>query len=157
MRLTLQANYAVRTLLYCAANPDKPSKVPEIAATYGISETHLFKVMKILVDNGFIKTLRGRNGGILLAQPVDEMSLGAVIRVAEENFYLSDCFDPGKRDCPLISSCEFNRVLYEALAAFFDVLDNYTIDDIARNRQNLRTLLSLEVPAHPMLEAADLS
>ena len=156
MRLTLQANYAVRTLMYCAANPDKPSKVPEIAATYGISETHLFKVMKVLVDNDFIKTIRGRNGGILLAHPADEISIGAVIRAAEENFHLADCFDPAKRDCPLIDSCSFNRVLSEALQAFFGVLDAYTIADLSADRSQLRMLLSLEIP-RPLMEAAKLS
>lgn len=156
MRLTQQANYAIRALIYCAANPDKPSKVPEIAATYGISETHLFKVMKILVDNNFIKTLRGRNGGIMLARPSDEISIGAVIRAAEENFNLADCFDPTKRDCPLIDSCGFNRVLNEALKAFFDVLDLYTIADLSSDRSQLRMLLSLE-NMHPLMQATELT
>lgn len=156
MRLTQQANYAIRALIYCAANPDKPSKVPEIAATYGISETHLFKVMKILVDNNFIKTLRGRNGGIMLARPPEEISIGAVIRAAEENFHLADCFDPSKRDCPLVNSCSFNRVLNEALKAFFDVLDLYTIADLSTDQSQLRMLLSLE-NMHPLMQAADFS
>ncbi|AXS40948.1 iron-responsive transcriptional regulator RirA [Breoghania sp. L-A4] len=156
MRLTLQANYAVRALMYCTANPDKPSKVPEIAATYGISETHLFKVMKVLVDNGFIKTIRGRNGGILLARPADEISIGEVIRAAEENFNLAECFDPTKRDCPLIDSCKFNRVLNEALQAFFGVLDLYTVADLSGDQGQLRMLLSLEA-MHPMMQAAKLS
>lgn len=156
MRLTQQANYAIRALIYCAANPDKPSKVPEIAATYGISETHLFKVMKILVDNDFIKTLRGRNGGIMLARAADEISIGAVIRAAEENFNLADCFDPTKRECPLVSSCSFNRVLNEALSAFFGVLDTYTIADLGPDQSQIRMLLSLE-NLHPLMQATELS
>ena len=50
MRLTQQTNYAVRALMYCAVNPDKPSKVADIAASFDMSETHLFKIMKVLVD-----------------------------------------------------------------------------------------------------------
>lgn len=72
MRLTQQTNYAVRALMYCAANPDKPSKVAEIAASFSMSETHLFKIMKVLVDADLMKTIRGRNGGIVLPRPKSE-------------------------------------------------------------------------------------
>lgn len=118
MRLTQQTNYAVRTLMYCAANPDRPSKVAEIAASFGMSETHLFKIMKILVDADLIKTLRGRNGGIVLARPADQITLGEVVRVAEESFYLAECFNSGRKDCPILTTCGFNGVLHEALEAF---------------------------------------
>ncbi|MEP3277022.1 MAG: iron-responsive transcriptional regulator RirA [Stappiaceae bacterium] len=144
MRLTQQANYAVRTLMYCAARPpEEISKIPEIARTYGISETHLFKVLKILVDHGYVQTLRGRNGGIRLAYSADRILLGEVIRAAEENFNLAECFDASKQDCPLLNSCTFNRVLNEALVAFFSVLDQYTIADLAEDKDKLQALLNM--------------
>ncbi|MEH0071424.1 MAG: Rrf2 family transcriptional regulator [Pannonibacter phragmitetus] len=143
MRLTQQTNYAVRTLMYCAANPDRPSKVAEIAASFGMSETHLFKIMKILVDADLIKTLRGRNGGIVLARPADKITLGEVVRVAEESFYLAECFNSGRKDCPILTTCGFNGVLHEALEAFMDVLDSKTIEDISENRTDLRQLLNI--------------
>ncbi|SUA99711.1 HTH-type transcriptional repressor NsrR [Pannonibacter phragmitetus] len=143
MRLTQQTNYAVRTLMYCAANPGRPSKVAEIAASFGMSETHLFKIMKILVDADLIKTLRGRNGGIVLARPADQITLGEVVRVAEESFYLAECFNSGRKDCPILTTCGFNGVLHEALEAFMDVLDSKTIEDISENRTDLRQLLNI--------------
>ncbi|CUA94350.1 Rrf2 family transcriptional regulator [Pannonibacter indicus] len=143
MRLTQQTNYAVRTLMYCAANPDRPSKVAEIAASFGMSETHLFKIMKILVDADLIKTLRGRNGGIVLARPANKITLGEVVRVAEESFYLAECFNSGRKDCPILTTCGFNGVLHEALEAFMDVLDSKTIEDISENRTDLRQLLNI--------------
>ena len=82
MRLTQQTNYAVRTLIYCAANPDKPSRVADIAASFEMSETHLFKILKVLVSNGFVRTLRGRNGGLMLARPAEEITCGFGTRTA---------------------------------------------------------------------------
>src|SRR5690606_21314341 len=102
------------------------------------------KIMHVLVENGFIETMRGRNGGIRLARPATEITLGEVVRVAEGSFVLSDCFDIDKRDCPLIDSCGFSRALHEALAAFFAVLDSYTIAEITENRDELVSLLSLD-------------
>ncbi len=129
--------------MYCAANPDRPSKVAEIAASFGMSETHLFKIMKILVDADLIKTLRGRNGGIVLARPANKITLGEVVRVAEESFYLAECFNSGRKDCPILTTCGFNGVLHEALEAFMDVLDSKTIEDISENRTDLRQLLNI--------------
>ncbi|WP_068311896.1 iron-responsive transcriptional regulator RirA [Polycladidibacter hongkongensis] len=144
MRLTQQTNYAVRALMYCAANPDKPSKVADIAAAFTMSETHLFKIMKVLVDADLMKTIRGRNGGIVLPRAATEITVGQVVRATEESFLLAECFDGGKPDCPLVNHCGFNAVLHEALEAFLAVLDKCTIADLAENRMGLRHLLQMD-------------
>ena len=144
MRLTQATNYSVRILLYCAANPDRLSRVADIAASFGMSETHLFKILRVLVDNGFVQTIRGRNGGIALGRPAEEITVGEVVRAAEETFVLADCFDEKGHDCPLTQSCAYNRILREALGAFFEVLDRYTIADVAGERPDLRFLLGIE-------------
>lgn len=153
MRLTQQTNYAVRALMYCAVNADKPSKVADIAASFDMSETHLFKIMKVLVDAGLIKTIRGRNGGVMLAKPASEITVGEVVRAAEESFLLAECFDSGRKDCPLILSCGFNGLLHEALEAFMDVLDTKTIADLAEDRMNIRDLLKID-PTQPLAAAS---
>ena len=103
MRLTRQTNYAIRMLMYCAANPGKLSRVGEIAAAYSVSELFLFKILQPLVVAGFVETIRGRNGGIRLARPASEISLKAVVVVTEESFSLAECFETGAVDCPPVS------------------------------------------------------
>jgi Rrf2 family iron-responsive transcriptional regulator len=155
MRLTQQTSYSIRVLLYCAANTSTNSRIRDIAATYAISELHLFKIMHVLVESGFIETVRGRNGGIKLAKPASEITIGAVVRATESNFFLTDCFDTTNRDCPLVDSCGVNGVLSEALRAFFAVLDSYTIADVSSDRGQLRGLLDMvSEPLHPMLADA---
>ncbi|WP_420415623.1 Rrf2 family transcriptional regulator [Roseibium sp.] len=150
MRLTQQTNYAVRALMYCAVNPDKPSRVAEIAASFEMSETHLFKIMKVLVDANLIKTIRGRNGGVMLARPADQISVGEVVRAAEGSFLLAECFDSGSKDCPLIMSCGFNGLLHEALEAFMEVLDGRSIADLSEDRFGMRTLLNIDPGEQPV-------
>ena len=146
MRLTQQANYSVRILMYCCAKRNEYAKVSEIARIFDISEYHLFKILPILVSNGFIITHRGRNGGIQLAKEPDEINLGQIIRAAEENFHLADCFDEGSYDCPLLSMCDFNHALNDALEAFLAALDKYTLADLTENEGDMRTLLSIKDP-----------
>lgn len=145
MRLTKQTNYAVRMLMYCAANDGKLSRIPEIAKAYGVSELFLFKIIQPLHKAGIMETVRGRNGGVKLGRPAKEITLFDVVRVTEENFAMAECFeDGGDTDCPLVDSCGFNSALREALNAFFAVLAKYTIDDLVRRRSDIFKLLSIE-------------
>jgi Rrf2 family iron-responsive transcriptional regulator len=143
MRLTRQTNYAIRILMYCEANRGRLSHVPEIASAYKVSELFLFKILKPLVENGFIDTVRGRNGGIRLAKPATDISLFDVVRVTEDNFSMAECFESDAVDCPLVDSCGMNAALRQALGAFFDVLAGYSIDDLVKARPNIAMILGI--------------
>ena len=144
MRLTKQTNYAVRILMYCAANSDALSRIPEIAQAYDLSETFLFKILKPISDNGYVESVRGRNGGIRLAKPAEEITLFDIVRITEDNFSMADCFDNGTTNCPLVDACTLNSVWSEALTAFFTVLKNYTIADLIKPSSNINALLGLD-------------
>jgi Rrf2 family iron-responsive transcriptional regulator len=144
MRLTKQTNYAVRILMYCAANSGTLSRVPEIATAYDLSESFLFKILKPIADNGFIESVRGRNGGIRLGRPAEEISLLDIVRITEDNFSMADCFDNGITNCPLVNACTLNSVWNEALSAFFLVLENYTIADLIKPSPNINMLLGID-------------
>lgn len=146
MRLTKQTNYAIRILMYCAANHGKLSQVPEIATAYGLSDVFLFKILKPLTKNGLVESVRGRNGGIRLARDAGEIRLSEVVRVTEDNFEMAECFKDDTINCPLVNSCELNSALREALNAFFAVLDKYTIEDLAMNRFRIDRLLGIDPP-----------
>lgn len=145
MRLTKQTNYAIRIMMYCAANDGKLSQIPEIANAYNLSEAFLFKILKPIVKHGFVESIRGRNGGIRLARPSADIKLSEVVRITEDNFAMADCFDPDGTDCPLLDHCGLNSALKEALDAFFGVLDKYTINDIANNHSRIDELLGLHL------------
>ncbi|MHB0954019.1 MAG: iron-responsive transcriptional regulator RirA [Allorhizobium sp.] len=144
MRLTKQTNYAVRMLMYCAANNDRLSRIPEIAKAYGVSELFLFKILQPLNKAGLVETVRGRNGGVRLGRPADKITLFDVVRVTEDSFAMAECFeDDGEIDCPLVDSCGLNAALRRALNAFFDVLAEYTIDDLVKARPQINFLLGI--------------
>ncbi len=144
MKLTRQSNYAVRALIYCAVNEPGLSRVTDIARAHGISELFLFKLIKPLVENGLIQTVRGRHGGIKLGRPATDITLLDVIRLTEENFAMAECFEGGDISCPLVDNCDVNAALREALGAFFEVLDSKTIADLAGKRRSLRERLGLK-------------
>lgn len=145
MRLTRQTNYAMRILMYCAANDGQLSRIPEIAAAYTVSELFLFKILQPLVEHGLVETVRGRNGGVRLGRQASQISLFDVVRVTEENFAMAECFESDATECPLVDSCALNSALREALNAFFDVLARYSIADLIAARPNVRNLLGIDM------------
>jgi len=144
MRLTRQTNYAIRILMYCAANNGRLSRIPEIAAAYTVSELFLFKILQPLVEAKLVETVRGRNGGVRLGRAATEITLFDVVRVTEESFAMAECFEADGSDCPLIDSCALNAALRKALGAFFEVLESYTIEDLVKERTDVRLLLGIK-------------
>lgn len=152
MRLTKQTNYAIRMLMYCESSGEL-SPVVSIAKFYDLSEQSLLKILQILTKGGFVEAVRGRNGGIRLARPAEEIGLGDVIRATEENFALAECFEEGDVACPLVTNCGLNQALHEALEAFFKVLDGYTLADLTNKKRNLHVLLQLDAAKNLPLES----
>ena len=143
MRLTKQTDYAVRILMFCATNGEL-SRVTQIADFYKISELFLFKILQVLNREGFIETVRGRNGGIRLAKPADQIGLGDIVRAVEDSFDLVACFNDIDESCPLVSTCGMSEALSEALLSFFAVLDKYTLQDCVNKDRNIGVLTRLD-------------
>jgi Rrf2 family nitric oxide-sensitive transcriptional repressor len=144
VRLTQFSNFAIRVLMYAALKGARPSAVPEMARAYGVSYDHLKKAAAELCRLGYLETVRGRAGGFRLAQPPDAIRIGAVVRRTEREVVLVECFDPATNSCPLIRACQLRVALQEALAAFFAVLDRYTLADLVRDPAQLAPLLGLD-------------
>jgi Rrf2 family nitric oxide-sensitive transcriptional repressor len=134
LRLTLYSDYSLRVLLYLTRKDDTAATITELADFYKISRNHLVKVVHNLGINGFISTSRGKNGGIRLARPASEITVGEVVRRTEPDFDLLECFNPETDHCVITKSCHLKSVLFEARAAFIDILDRYTLADAAMDK-----------------------
>jgi Rrf2 family nitric oxide-sensitive transcriptional repressor len=134
MRLTQYSTYALRTLQYAALREPLIVTVDEVARAHRISKAHLVKVSHDLGRRGYILTTRGRNGGMRLARPADQITVGEVVRWTEGPLELVECFNPQTNTCPLEGVCHLSRGIQRALRAFLSVLDDMTIADITVNR-----------------------
>jgi len=132
MRLTLYTDYSLRVLLYLSGCEDEIVTITELADFYNISRNHLVKVVHNLGLSGYILTTRGRNGGLKLARPAKEILVGDVVRSTEPDFDLLECFNPATDKCVISRSCSLKSVIFNAQVGFLDVLDKYTLADIAK-------------------------
>ncbi|OHT19377.1 Rrf2 family transcriptional regulator [Edaphosphingomonas haloaromaticamans] len=137
MKLTLFTDYAMRTLLYLGARPERLCSIGEVAKAYRISQNHLMKVVVELVRSGHVESVRGRSGGIRLGMPPEEINVGAVVRHTEDGFDLVDC-----GSCIVAPACGLTGVLKEALGAFMAVLDRYTLADLLAKRGDIAAIFA---------------
>jgi Rrf2 family nitric oxide-sensitive transcriptional repressor len=129
MRLTNFSDYALRMLMFAASNDARLITIEETARLFAISRGHLMKVANELTRAGFLKAVRGRSGGLMLARPPEEIRLSDVLAVVEPDFTLAECFGAGNQ-CLLTPHCRLRRALDEALAAFRGALGRYTVADL---------------------------
>lgn len=149
MRLTQFSNFAIRVLMYAALDGEGPSAVPDIARAYGASYDHMKKAAAELCRLGYLKSVRGRIGGVMLAKHPEEIVIGEVVRATEGNLVLVECFDPATNTCPLEPACVLKLALHEAVDAFFATLDRYTLADLLEPAPRLAPLLGLDEPGPP--------
>lgn len=140
MHLKRYTDYSLRVLLYLGLHSERLVTIAEIAATYGISKNHLMKVVKDLVSEGFVKSVKGKSGGLLLARPAEGINIGEVVRKMEADFEVVECLGE-KNTCRIIPACRLKGALREAGQRFLEALDPYTLADILSNRQVLLQLL----------------
>jgi Rrf2 family nitric oxide-sensitive transcriptional repressor len=142
MQLTSYSDYSLRVLIYLAVRATERATIEDIADTYGISKGHLMKVVHKLGQAGYVETARGRSGGLRLALQPEQIRIGAVIRQTEATMALVECFDP-QGLCRIEAACGLRLILKEALGAFLQTLDGYTLADVIAHRKSLsRALVS---------------
>ena len=143
MNLTSYTDYALRVLIYLGVQPDyKLSNIKHISSVYNISFHHLSKVVYDLGKLGLITTVRGRNGGIKLAENPEMINIGELVRHTERPNILVECFDEESNSCKISPVCRLKGILHEALNAYFQVLDQYTLKDLIDNKDLLSELMS---------------
>ena len=140
MQLSLQTDYALRVLIYLMCRPGQRASTREMAGAYGISLHHLTKVAKTLTKQGWLLSARGGGGGLMLAGHTPRVRIGEIVRFFE-NTDLAECFQPLTNTCPISGVCQLKGILHQARRAFFEVLDSFTVQDLARQSGEINRLL----------------
>jgi Rrf2 family nitric oxide-sensitive transcriptional repressor len=132
MRLTQWTDYALRVLMYCAIHQrrEHAPTIAEIAEVYGISRSHLMKIVMELAAKGWVSTTRGRGGGVRLLKAPEQIVVGEVVRQMEEDFTMVECFSAEGSSCLIDGRCKLKSVLHEALQAYMRVLDGVRLSDL---------------------------
>lgn len=131
MRVSTKGRYALRLMLDIAQHSGG-EYVPlrDIARRQGISMKYLEQIVSQLCKAGYLRSIRGPQGGYKLARPEREYTAGDILRVTEGNLCPVSCADGEDESCPRYASCEVAGFW----AGLRDVIDRYvdgvTLEDL---------------------------
>ncbi|NCO42806.1 MAG: Rrf2 family transcriptional regulator [Armatimonadetes bacterium CG_4_10_14_3_um_filter_66_18] len=133
MTLTQKCLYALKAVLELSKlQGEGPVKALEIAETQAVPVRFLQLILAQLKQGGFVTSVRGREGGYVLARPPKAVTVGEVIRFVDSSFDATGCHcQSGSSVCPLGSSCVFAPLWDRVRTAVAEVLDGTTFRELA--------------------------
>lgn len=139
MKISTKGRYALRVMLDLALNnTGECIKVKDIAARQGISEKYLEQIIAVLNKAGYVKSVRGAQGGYRIAKAPEEYTVGMILRLTEGSMAPVACLEEGAPECERCDTCETLEVWKELYTAINQVIDGVTIADLVEKRK-LRT------------------
>ena len=143
MQLSVFSDYTLRVLIFLAVSPGKNASAKHIAERYGISFHHVAKAAQWLARERYVVSSRGRGGGMMLARPATEITLGEIIRKTESGTELVECVRSTGESCVIAGGCGLRNILFDAKEDFYRVLDRKTLADAVGVSKNVARALQL--------------
>ena len=130
MRLSTRARYGLRALVSIARRPGAPSTSEAIAGTEDVSKKYLDEILGRLRAAGFLKSVRGANGGYLLASPPREILVGGVVEALEGGLAVVPCVEDAS-GCARAASCPTRPIWCAVSRNVREALNKTTLADLA--------------------------
>ena len=131
MNISTKGRYALRLMLDLALeNQDTPIRIKDIAARQEISEKYLEQIVSGLTKAGFVRSVRGSQGGYLLAHEPSYYTVGMILRLSEGSLAPVSCLEFEENICSRQESCATLLLWKKLDDAIKGVIDMVTLEDL---------------------------
>lgn len=138
MKISTKGRYALRLMLDLAEHEDgNPIRIKEIAQRQNISDKYLEQIIAVLNKAGYVRSVRGPQGGYLLKKKPEEYTVGMILRLTEGSLAPVACAQEEEEDCERKEGCVTYYLWKKISDAIYDVVDNMTLKDLIDRKQTL--------------------
>lgn len=131
MKVSTRGRYALRIMLDIAlSDSGKPVRVKEIAERQEISEKYMEQIISILNKAGYVRSIRGPQGGYFLTRRPEEYTVGMILRLTEGNMAPVECVEYEDYSCPRQEDCVTFLLWKKLDEAIRGVIDSVTLEDL---------------------------
>jgi len=132
MKISTKGRYALRLLLDLAQYSTETTyvSVKTVATRQDISEKYLEQIVAQLSRAGFVKSVRGAQGGYRLAKAPSEYTVGMILRLIEGNLSTVSCLEDNPNKCKHCNQCVTLEVWQQINDAVNQIVDNITLQDL---------------------------
>ena len=145
IRINRQTDYAIRVVLALAKHSERQRiSTTEVQREMLIPAAFLPRIVAELGRGGFILTFPGRDGGLELARPADQINLRQVVEYFEGPISVSDCIS-GRTQCPFDTKCPVRCRWGKLQATIIRELEGFTFDELAQDALLEESAVSLPI------------
>lgn len=149
MKLSTKGRYGLRAVLDIAMQGEATS-VSSIAGRQMISENYLEKLIGMLKKAGILNSVRGAQGGYVLARPAEEISVGEILRALEGDLNPVDCASiDGSYDCGGADTCVTKFVWKRISDSINEAVDHLMLSELARDGKKIMDEAGLQMNESP--------
>ncbi len=131
MKISTKGRYAIMLMLDLAVhNTGEPVSLKDIAKRQDISEKYLEQIISILNKAGYVRSIRGPQGGYFLTKRPEEFTVGMILRTTEGDLAPVSCVGSEGPECEKIQDCVTVKIWQKMNDAINDVVDNITLADL---------------------------
>ena len=131
MKISTKGRYALHLMLDLASNDSgTPIRLKDVAKRQGISEKYLEQIISILNKAGFVRSVRGPQGGYSLSRTPADYTVGMILRLTEGSLCPVDCAAEENGSCDREDTC-VTRMLWKKLDdAISSVVDHVSLEEL---------------------------
>ena len=134
MKISTKGRYALRLMLDIALHGTNENvSIRDIAERENISVKYLEQIVSILVRIGYLRSIRGAQGGYRLAKKPSEYRVGDILRITEGSLAPVACLEDEVNTCPRETACPTLKVWKGLYKVINDYLDNITLEDLVND------------------------
>ena len=131
MKISTKGRYALRLMLDLAMNSTgSPVSLKDAAKRQGISDKYLEQIISVLNRAGYVKSVRGAQGGYMLRKEPEEYTVGMILRLTEGSLAPVACIEEDEVSCDRQENC-VTLILWKKINdAVSSVVDHTTLQDL---------------------------
>jgi len=132
MRISTRGRYALKMMIEFAKHPECTTKINQVSRSQNISEKYLEQIVSTLTKAGYVKSIRGAQGGYLLTRAPKDYSVGEILRLTEGSLAPVACLDDDSEPCDLAGCCVSRSVFQKIEDAVNNVVDHISLEDLLK-------------------------
>lgn len=136
MKISTKGRYALRLMLDLALhNTGEPVSLKDIAKRQNVSDKYLEQIISVLNKAGYVRSIRGAQGGYILKREPSEYTVGMILRLTEGSLAPVGCVDEDGVRCEQEAGCVTYKVWQKLNDAINEVVDNITLEKLVEWQQ----------------------
>lgn len=131
MKLSTRGRYGLKVMYQLAVKyGEGPISLNVIAEKENLSQNYLEQLVSVLRKEELINSVRGAQGGYMLAKPPEDITVGNILRVLEGSIGPADCVIEGNYECENEEECVTKLVWEQIKDSIDNVIDSITLEDM---------------------------